>query len=65
MTMVQERDVRTPWGDVGAEYRGARPGGKHWRAVYLFGQSVSYDDADASAAAYFDGIIDSMCVTRP
>jgi hypothetical protein len=65
MMLVQERDVRTPWGDPGAEYRGIRANGKYWRAVYLFGQSISYDDADAIAAEYFDGIIDSLCFKWP
>lgn len=65
MMLVQERDVQTPWGDPGAEYRGIRANGKHWRAVYLFGQSISYDDADAIAAKYFDGIIDSLCLKWP
>jgi hypothetical protein len=65
MMLVQERDVRTPWGDPGAEYRGIRANGKYWRAVYLFGQSISYDDADAIAAKYFDGIIDSLCFKWP
>lgn len=61
MVLVQERDVRTPWGDLGAEYRGVRANGKHWRAVYVFGESISYDQADAIAAKSFDGIIDSLC----
>ena len=65
MMLVQERDVQTPWGDPGAEYRGIRANGKHWRAVYLFGESISYDDADAIAAKYFDGIIDSLCFKWP
>jgi uncharacterized glyoxalase superfamily protein PhnB len=29
--------------------------------VYLFGQSIGYDRADAIAAKYFDGIVDSLC----
>jgi hypothetical protein len=29
--------------------------------VYIFGESISYDEADAIAAKYFDGIIDSLC----
>jgi len=61
MMLVQERDVRTPWDDLGAEYRGIRPDGKHRRAVYLCGQSISYDHSDVIAAKYFDGIIDSLC----
>jgi hypothetical protein len=65
MVLVDERDVRTPWGDPGAEYRGVRADGKHWRAVYLFGQSIGYDGADAIAAKYFDGIIDSLCFKWP
>lgn len=65
MVVTHERDVRTPWGDPGAEYRGVRANGKHWRTVVLFGQSISYDDADAIAARYFDGIIDSLCFKWP
>jgi hypothetical protein len=33
--------------------------------VYLFGQSISYDEAAASAARYFDGIIDALCFKWP
>jgi hypothetical protein len=65
MVRIQERDVHTPWGVPGAEYRGVRANGKFWRAVYLFGQSISYDEAAASAARYFDGIIDSLCFKWP
>jgi len=65
MVLVDERDVRTPWDDPGAEYRGVSADGKHWRGVYLFGESISYDGADAIAAKYFDSIIDSLCFQWP
>lgn len=65
MVLVHERDVHTPWGDPAAEYRGVRRDGKHWRAVYSLGQSISYDHADAIAAKYFDSIIDSLCFRWP
>ncbi len=53
---------------MGSSGRGVprvRANGKFWRAVYLFGQSISYDEAAASAARYFDGIIDSLCFKWP
>jgi hypothetical protein len=61
MVLIHERDVHMPRGEPGAEYRGVRRDGGHWRAVYLFGQSIGYDEADVIAAKYFDGIIDSLC----
>jgi hypothetical protein len=64
MVSVQERDIETPWGDPASEYRGIRKDGAHWRYIGMFGQSISYDMADALAAQYFDTIMDSLCFKR-
>lgn len=61
MVLVRERNVRSPWDSVVAEYRGLRATGTHWRFVGTFTQTIDYDQADAIAARYFDTIVDTMC----
>ena len=65
MTQVVERDVITPWGTEGAEYRVTRPDGTHWRTIRFFLESIQYDEARSADAAYFDRIMDSLCFARP
>ena len=60
-TIIYERDVRMPWGGEAAECRGRHPDGTVWRAVLMFGESMAYAHADATAAKYFDGMIDTLC----
>jgi hypothetical protein len=58
---LEEPDVWTPWGVPAAEYRGRLRDGTRWREILIVGESIRYDAADATAAAYFDAIIDSIC----
>jgi hypothetical protein len=64
MVSVEERDIDTPWGDPAAEYRGLRQDGTHWRDIGIFSETITYDEADALAAQYFDTIMDSLCFKR-
>ena len=65
MTAIRERSVVTPQGLEGAEYRGTRRNGRRWRSILFFGESVGYDRASAAEAAYFDRILDGLCVRPP
>jgi hypothetical protein len=41
---------------------GTAPGGRRWRYLGRFGESVSYYEADPSTAAAFDRVIDGVCI---
>jgi hypothetical protein len=60
---MKERDVEflPDKGIVGSEYRGRRKDGTLMRFVGVFGETISYDHAPQSTAAFFDNIIDSLC----
>jgi len=51
-------------GDDIVDARGTAPGGKRWRYLGRFGESVSYYEADAATAAAFDRALDSVCFTQ-
>ena len=42
--------------------RGTAPGGRRWRYLGRFGESVSYYEADPATAAAFDRLIDGVCI---
>ncbi len=42
--------------------RGTAPGGKRWRYLGRFGESVSYYEAEPATAAAFDRVIDGVCL---
>jgi hypothetical protein len=42
--------------------RGTAPGGRGWRYLGRFGESVSYYEADPATAAAFDRVIDGVCI---
>jgi hypothetical protein len=66
VAQMSERDVISNGGEViGAEYRGMRSNGEYFRAVYKIAETIQYDYASREAAAYFDRIIDSMCMPTP
>lgn len=56
--------VRRTWkrGEFeGVDAKGKLANGNHWRYFGQFGESISYHDVPAEAAAYFDNIIDTVC----
>ena len=60
---VRERDVRNPvsGADSGVEYRGTRNDGTRMRFVSFLSEWIAYEGVSASSAAFFDGIIDTLC----
>jgi hypothetical protein len=42
--------------------RGTAPGGKRWRFLGRYGESVSYYEADPATAAAFDRTLDGVCL---
>ncbi len=44
--------------------RGIAPGGKRWRYLGRFGESVSYYEAEPATAAAFDRLIDGVCLAE-
>jgi hypothetical protein len=58
---LEERDVLMPEGDSAGEYRATLADGARWRFVGVFGTTVSYTARSSESAAYFDGILDSLC----
>ena len=44
--------------------RGIAPGGKRWRYLGRFGESVSYYEAEPATAAAFDRVIDGVCLAE-
>jgi hypothetical protein len=44
--------------------RGTAPGGKRWRYLGRFGESVSYYEANPATAATFDRVIDGVCLAE-
>jgi hypothetical protein len=64
---VWESSDYTEHGYIGSgsdviDARGTAPGGKHWRYLGRFGESLSYYEADAATAAAFDRVIDGACL---
>jgi hypothetical protein len=55
----------TRWGcqgpDGGTDWKGLGPEDRRWRHIYLPFGFATYEDVPASAAAYFDKILDTMC----
>jgi hypothetical protein len=62
-----ERGWTTAGGEpLGVDLAGDTPKGNKWRWVAdILGIAISYYDATADDAAYFDGIIESMCAGQP
>jgi hypothetical protein len=58
-----ERSYLAGGADI-VDARGTAPGGKHWRFLGRFGESVSYYEADINTAAAFDRVIDGVCLAR-
>jgi hypothetical protein len=44
--------------------RGIAPGGKRWRYLGRFGESVAYYEAEPATAAAFDRVIDGVCLAE-
>jgi len=65
LVQLEERDIDHLPGTINTEYRGVRSNGTYWRWVGRIGESVSYDQVDKEAVAYYDRIIDSLCWLRP
>lgn len=66
MVSVEERQVTVPEGWVFdlIDYRGVRADGSRWRTLATYGETITYDHADAQAAAAFDQILASLCFAR-
>src|SRR5262249_49133869 len=58
---LSERDVIFNSDVVGVEYRGKRTDGTYFRFIGKFVETIEYDDVTREAAAFFDGILDTMC----
>jgi hypothetical protein len=61
LTNIRERNVVFNDYGIGAEYRGLRPDGTHYRYVGKLLATISYDNASKEAADFFDKIIDTLC----
>jgi hypothetical protein len=61
---LTERDVRFNEDVSGVEYRGKRTDGTYFRFIGMLGQTADYDHVTPQAAAFFDGIMDTMCQRR-
>jgi hypothetical protein len=46
----------------GVDYSGRDPKGNRWREISIGGESIYYQDISEKTAAYFDQIINSMCI---
>ena len=62
MAHVDERDVIFSPEVEAAEYRGTLRNGNRWRTITMFFESIEYYNATPSDAAYFDRIIDTLCL---
>jgi hypothetical protein len=51
-------------GDDIVDARGIAPGGKLWRYLGRFGESISYYEAEQGTAAAFDRVIDGVCLAE-
>lgn len=49
----------------GVDVKGKLPNGNYWRYFGMFGESIKYYDVPSDAAAYFDGIMNSVCILEP
>jgi hypothetical protein len=59
----EERDI-TVAADPGvtiADYSGLLQNGSHFRFIGMLGQTISYTDASVDSAAYFDGLLETLC----
>ncbi len=50
---------------VGLDVRGERPDGRRSRRVSATGEYIEYYDASRAAAAFFDSILQTLCIDRP
>ena len=46
----------------GVDVKGKLPNGNYWRYLGMMGESIKYYDVAFDAAAYFDGVINGICV---
>jgi hypothetical protein len=65
LTMIEERDIKPPLDIPLSDYRGRRRDGSHFRFIGMFTETITYDEASATAAAYFDRILDTLCWASP
>ena len=49
----------------GVDVKGKLPNGNYWRYFGMYGESMKYFDVPSDAAAYFDGIINGLCIHFP
>jgi hypothetical protein len=59
---VEERDITVDNKPVTiTDYAGLLQDGAHFRFIGMPGQSIAYTDATVDAAAFFDGILETLC----
>lgn len=46
----------------GVDAKGKLPNGNNWRYFGMYGESIRYYDVPSDAAAYFDGVINGICI---
>jgi hypothetical protein len=59
-----ETDFSTPDSDI-IDARGVAPDGRHWRYLGRYGESAAYYEANSSAAALLDKVLDGVCLSAP